>query len=155
MFFLKSSQKKWVIDSMLNKKTAITGDITFEGGMRIDGKVIGNITGIGDNSTLFLGPSAQIEGEVQAKKVIVAGCILGPILGAQHVHIQKNGKIVGNVSYCTIQMEEGASVQGHLQLISATQSQESSKVQEVVVRSKNSEPAKPVQHVSPAKVLTS
>jgi cytoskeletal protein CcmA (bactofilin family) len=110
--FFKSNKLR--IDSLLDQRTQIVGDVVFEGGIQINGKVIGNIKGSGENTTLVIGPKAIIEGTVEAQNVIISGAVLGPVTGNVSVLIKKTGKVTGNVTYGRIQMEDGSSVQGHL-----------------------------------------
>ena len=43
MFFQKSSKSQNRIDSLIGAGTVICGDVTFAGGLRIDGEVKGNV----------------------------------------------------------------------------------------------------------------
>lgn len=107
-------RKKWHVHSAIDKKTEIKGDILFEGGMQIDGRVQGNVIGRGKDSVLIVGPHACIEGRIQAQCIVINGEVIGPVLAFEQIMIKRNGKVRGAVTYGRIQMEEGASVEGHL-----------------------------------------
>jgi len=51
------------IDTLVGVTTELKGDITFAGGLRIDGKIKGNIIArADDNSTLVLSENAVVTG---------------------------------------------------------------------------------------------
>jgi len=103
------------IDTLVGAKTEIKGDITFSGGLRIDGKVRGNVTAKGDgNSTLVLSENAQIVGNVTAPHIITNGSISGNIRCAERMELQTKAEITGDVSYKVIEMALGAVINGNL-----------------------------------------
>ncbi len=103
------------IDSLVGAKTDIKGDIVFSGGLRIDGKVKGNITAKGDgNGTLVLSENAVIVGNITVPHVIVNGTVKGSVRAAERIEIQHKGEITGDVYYKVIEMAMGAVVNGGL-----------------------------------------
>ena len=55
------------IDALIGAGTTVRGDILFEGGLRVDGTVIGNITvADGKPGTLVVSESARIDGASDA-----------------------------------------------------------------------------------------
>jgi cytoskeletal protein CcmA (bactofilin family) len=103
------------IDSLVGVKTDIKGDIVFSGGLRIDGKVKGNITAKGEsNSTLVLSENAAIVGNITVPHVIVNGSVKGNVRAAERIEIQHKGEITGDVYYKVIEMAMGAVVNGSL-----------------------------------------
>src|SRR3989344_8504284 len=64
------------IDTLIGVKSELKGDIVFSGGLRIDGKVRGNVTAKGEgNSTLVLSENATITGNVTVPHIITNGTI--------------------------------------------------------------------------------
>lgn len=103
------------IDTLIGAKTDIKGDITFSGGLRIDGKVRGNVTVKGDiNSTLVLSENAQIVGHVTAPHIISNGSIKGNVRCAERLELQPKADIAGDVYYKIIEMALGAVINGNL-----------------------------------------
>lgn len=103
------------IDSLVGVKTDIKGDITFSGGLRIDGKIKGNITAKGDgNSTLVLSENAVVLGNVTVPHIIVNGTIKGNVRAAERIEVQHKGEITGDVYYKVIEMAMGAVINGSL-----------------------------------------
>lgn len=108
-------KKKVTVDSLLDHQARIEGDVVFKGGMRIDGRVRGNVHGEGAGCLLIVGPNGFIEGQVQADDIVVEGEVRGPVTGTASVLIRSKGKIAGVVTYGRIQMEEGSLVEGLMQ----------------------------------------
>ena len=54
------------IDCLIGAGTQIKGDMTFDGGLRVDGRVHGNVISVeGKPGTLVLSEAARIEGEIR------------------------------------------------------------------------------------------
>src|SRR3989338_3017069 len=103
------------IDSLVGVKTDIKGDIAFSGGLRIDGKIKGNITSKGDgNSTLVLSENAVVTGNVTVPHIITNGTIKGNVRAAERIELQPKAEISGDVCYKVIEMSLGAVINGNL-----------------------------------------
>lgn len=103
------------IDTLIGRHTHITGDISFSGGLRIDGKVSGNITASSDNSAvLTLSEHGAIEGELRIPNLVINGQVNGNIYASEHIELAAKARINGNVYYHVIEMAIGAEVNGLL-----------------------------------------
>lgn len=117
--FKKSKPKKHKathrIDTLIGRRTQITGDIGFTGGIRIDGSITGNIHVTGDdNALLTLSEHGLIEGEVRVPNLIINGIVNGNVYASHHVELAAKARINGNLYYRYIEMAMGAEVNGHL-----------------------------------------
>jgi len=113
---VKKSEKPCnTIDTLVGVNTELKGDISFTGGLRVDGKIKGNITSAGDGgSTLVLSEHAEVVGDIQVPHMILNGKIKGNVHCAEHVELQPEAQIVGDVHYQIIEMALGATVNGNL-----------------------------------------
>jgi cytoskeletal protein CcmA (bactofilin family) len=103
------------IDSLIGAGTIVDGDISFSGGLRIDGQVRGNVTAAnGDPCTLVVSEHARVDGEIRVSHVVINGTINGPVTADDYVELQAGARIVGDVSYRQIEMRVGAVIQGRL-----------------------------------------
>ena len=116
MFGAKSNTKPQSrIDSLIGTGTKIEGDITFSGGLRVDGHVRGSVLAAdGKSSTLVLSEQAQIEGEIRVSHVVINGTVNGPIHAAEYLELQAKANVSGDVYYKTLEIQLGAVVQGRL-----------------------------------------
>jgi cytoskeletal protein CcmA (bactofilin family) len=103
------------IDCLIGAGTLIEGSITFTGGLRVDGRVRGDvISADGKPGTLVLSEQAQIEGEIRVSHVVINGTVVGPVHAAEYVELQTKANVTGDVYYKTLEIQLGAVVQGRL-----------------------------------------
>jgi cytoskeletal protein CcmA (bactofilin family) len=103
------------IDTLIGVKTDLKGDVIFTGGLRIDGKVRGNITAKGDgNSTLVLSENAFVAGNVTVPHIITNGSIKGHVRASERIELQPKAEVTGDVYYKVIEMALGAVINGNL-----------------------------------------
>ena len=100
--------------SFLGKGTDLDGSLTVRGGIRIDGKLKGEIH---SNSVVLLGESARIKGNIDAEAVISSGQIEGNITSAKHVQISHPGKIKGSIETRELVLEKGVYFDGSCKII--------------------------------------
>src|SRR5260221_4168414 len=113
--FDKASKPQNRIDSLIGATTRIEGNIIFSGGLRVDGMVRGNVASAADQpGTLVVSSDARIDGEVQASHIVVNGTINGPVHAIETLELQANSKVKGEVHYKSIQVQQGAVVEGRL-----------------------------------------
>lgn len=117
--FKKSKPKKTKsttrIDTLIGRHTHIKGDVSFSGGLRIDGSIAGNINATTDEASLLtLSDHGSIEGEVRVPNLIINGEINGNVYVSQHVELAPKARIHGNLYYRMLEMAMGAEVNGHL-----------------------------------------
>ena len=103
------------IDTLIGSKTHVIGSINFSGGVRVDGKVSGDVISSGnENCTLVLSDKGVIEGKIQVTNVLVNGMVTGPIHAKGYIELQSNAKVSGDVRYGSMEIQLGASVEGKL-----------------------------------------
>ena len=104
------------IDSLIGAGTTVEGDIVFEGGLRIDGKVLGNVTSAdGKPGTLVVSEQARVDGRVEVSHVVINGTVNGPVAARDYLELQPKARITGNVVYRTLEMHMGSVIHGALQ----------------------------------------
>lgn len=108
------------IESLVGGKMRIEGDISFEGGLRIDGNVHGSVRAMeGKSSMLVVSELASVKGAVQAAHVIVNGTIEGPVTATELLELQPKARVKGDVTYKALEMHNGAVVDGNLRHLGA------------------------------------
>jgi cytoskeletal protein CcmA (bactofilin family) len=115
MFKKSASKPQNRIDSLIGTTTRVEGNVFFSGGLRVDGAVIGNVAALPDQQgTLVVSEQARIDGEVQAAHVVVNGTINGPLKATETLELQSGSRVTGDVHYKSIEMQQGAVVEGRL-----------------------------------------
>ena len=113
--FNKASKPQNRIDSLIGATTRIEGNLIFSGGLRIDGMVRGNVASVAEQpSTLVVSADARIDGEVQAAHIVVNGTINGPVHATESLELQASSRVKGDVHYKSIEIQQGAVVEGRL-----------------------------------------
>ena len=110
----KSNEKPCnTIDTLVGARTELKGDIVFTGGLRVDGKIRGNITATGEeNSTLVLSENGMITGDVTVPHIIINGKINGNVHASGRIEIQPKAEITGDLVYRVLEIAAGAVITG-------------------------------------------
>lgn len=95
--------------TLLAKDVDFKGIVNFDGTVRVDGRVEGEIHTTG---TLIVGEHAIIKGVVSAGVLMNSGKINGTITAAEKIQILKPGVLVGDIRTPSIAIEEGSHFQG-------------------------------------------
>jgi cytoskeletal protein CcmA (bactofilin family) len=85
------------------------GTLIFDGTVRIDGSVAGEIR---SNGTIILGEHAVVEGDVSAGTIVSGGKITGNVVATEKVHFLPTAVLRGDVMAPLVQMDEGVSFHG-------------------------------------------
>ncbi len=103
------------VSTVIGQGTEITGNIRFAGGLHLDGKVIGNVTGENEaQSTLTVSEMGAIEGDVRVDNLILNGAVIGDVYANERVELATDAKVTGTVYYRLLEMAMGAEVNGQL-----------------------------------------
>ena len=87
----------------------LEGTVVSAGSLRIDGQIKGQINADGDVS---LSPQSQVEADIRAQNVSVAGRFKGNIVVKGKAHLARGGRIDGNITSKTLVVEEGGTFHG-------------------------------------------
>jgi len=113
--FSKQSKPQNRIDSLIGAGTKIEGNLSFSGGLRIDGEVEGNVVAHpGKPSTLVLSEHARIDGEVSVTHMVINGVVTGPVSASEYLELQSKAKVIGDVHYKSLEIQLGAIIEGKL-----------------------------------------
>jgi len=102
------------IASLIGAGTTVTGDVSFSGGLRVDGVVRGAVrcSEPEKGGMLVISEHGTVEGEVRASHVVVSGRIQGPVHAAVLIELQPKARVQGDVQYRALEMHHGAVVEG-------------------------------------------
>ena len=95
--------------TLLGKDADFKGVVSFDGTVRIDGRVEGEIHTTG---TLIVGEHGVIQGVISAGVLMNSGKINGTITAIEKIHILKHGVLVGDIRTPVIAIEEGSHFHG-------------------------------------------
>ena len=101
------------LSTIIGKDSVFTGDMEVKGTLRVDGRIKGRII---CDETVSIGATGEVEAEIDAKIVIVAGTVVGNIRTSEKIEMQTKAKVVGDVSTKNIVIEQGAIFHGSCQM---------------------------------------
>lgn len=103
------------LSSLVADNMTITGDVQFSGGLRVDGRINGNVLGEdGTHGLLVLSEKGVINGSVRTWDAVINGTICGDLEVEHFLELQANARVTGNITYRQMQLECGAAVEGKL-----------------------------------------
>ena len=115
---MKKKRKFVAITTLIDKDIVISGDTSYTGGIRIDGKMIGNLKVHGEeDSLLIMGHGSKITGNVDVEKAIINGEINGNVKCKDYLELNTNAIVNGSIEYDIIEVQEGAKITGDLKFI--------------------------------------
>ncbi|MBI3356589.1 MAG: polymer-forming cytoskeletal protein [Nitrospirae bacterium] len=95
--------------TFLGKGVDFKGVVNFDGTIRIDGRLEGEIYTTG---TLIVGEHAVIKGIVSAGILMTSGKINGTVTATEKIQIMKPGVLIGDIRTPAISIEDGAHFHG-------------------------------------------
>ncbi len=101
------------IDSVVGHGTVLSGDITVNGSIKIDGKVEGSVT---VKDSLIIGKGSHVKGNVQCKSAIIGGRIDGNIAAQELVEFQSSAEMFGDVVCKGLIVQEGVFFEGNCKM---------------------------------------
>ena len=107
-------KKQPPIRSLIGEGTVVQGELRFDAGLRIDGEVQGDVVAAAPTSLLVISENARVVGKVMAGHVIINGRVDGPVVSTVLLELQPKARIVGDVHYETLEMHQGATIDGEL-----------------------------------------
>ncbi len=103
------------IATLIGAGTTVTGDLEFRGGLHLDGRIVGDITGEpGGGTKLTIGADGFVEGSVAVDDLVLGGAVQGDVTAREKVELGVGARVDGNVTYKVLQMAAGARVNGRL-----------------------------------------
>ena len=85
--------------------TSITGDITADSDIRIDGKLKGTLECA---AKVVIGPTGSVDGEVRCENAVIEGRFKGSLIVNQLLQVKENAEVNGNISTDKIIVQSGA-----------------------------------------------
>ncbi len=106
------------LSSLIAEDVEITGDVFFAGGIRIDGRIKGNVIARPaegrTRALLVLSEKGCIEGRVNCGDAVINGSVIGDLDVEHFLELQSNARVSGTIRYEHLQMDVGAAVRGQL-----------------------------------------
>ena len=98
------------ISTIIGADIKITGDISGDTAIRIDGMVEGNVT---VTKGVILGEKSSVRGNLKANDIVIYGKLNGTIHAAA-LHLKASGEVNGDINVDVVEIEAGGKYNGKL-----------------------------------------
>ncbi|WP_413203586.1 bactofilin family protein [Rhodospirillum sp. A1_3_36] len=109
-----SASSERSVPSIISSDLTVTGDLQSAGEIQIDGRVEGDIR----CSSLIIGISGAVTGEIRAERIRMHGSVNGQV-NAKSVFLASTARMTGDISHESLAIEPGAYMEGHCRRITA------------------------------------
>lgn len=93
--------------SLISSDMQITGTVSAEGEMQVDGVVEGTMRA----TVLVIGETGRVTGEIVGEKITICGSVTGPIRGVD-VKLASTARVEGDIVHASLEIKSGAEFEG-------------------------------------------
>src|SRR5688500_3406673 len=97
------------INTLLGRGASFEGKLTFEGTVRVDGKLKGEVF---SDDVLIVGEGAHLEAEVDIGEIVIQGTVVGNIRAKRSIEIHAPGRVKGDLHTPSLQIDKGVIFEG-------------------------------------------
>ncbi len=101
------------VTTLLGRGSEFEGKLSFEGTVRIDGKLSGEIF---TDDVLIVGEGAEVKAEITVGSIVIEGTVQGNIHAKRSVEIRTPAKVRGNITTPSLFIEKGVLFDGNCQM---------------------------------------
>ncbi|HTZ52400.1 MAG TPA: polymer-forming cytoskeletal protein [Spirochaetia bacterium] len=109
---------------IIGEGSIFDGRFYVNGSIMIEGKFQGDIR---TDDQLIVGPTGKVKTDIQARRVTIAGTLIGNISASEEVTLLHTGKVLGNIVTPKLTVEPGVITEGKVTITSG-QSEDARKV---------------------------
>src|SRR5205809_6001331 len=107
------SRPEGEINTLLGRGSEFEGKLTFEGTVRIDGKLSGEIF---SDDVLVVGEGASVSAEIDVGVIIVEGSVTGNIRAKRAVEQHAPARVRGNIETPSLYVDKGVIFEGNCRM---------------------------------------
>jgi cytoskeletal protein CcmA (bactofilin family) len=97
------------LNAFLGRGSRVTGTLVFEGPVRIEGYIEGEIAG---QDALTIGESAVVKAPTTGTSIIIHGRVTGEVTARERLEIRGPAKVFGSISTPSLVVQGGAVFEG-------------------------------------------
>jgi len=100
---------------VIGEGSIFDGRFYVNGSILIEGKFQGDIK---TDDQLVVGPTGKVKTDIVARRVTIAGTLIGNIIASEEVNLLHTGKVLGNISTPRLTVEPGVITEGKVTITS-------------------------------------
>jgi len=101
-------------DGNIGRGVEVSGQITFQERLQVDGKVMGKISS--NSGALVIGEMGRIEAQIEVGICVIHGTVQGDVVAGSRIEIHRTGKVNGDLTTPALLVEEGAVFNGSVKM---------------------------------------
>jgi cytoskeletal protein CcmA (bactofilin family) len=101
--------------------TVVEGKIRSQGSVRVDGKLVGEVTA---SESLAVGVTGEIDGNATAKNITIGGKLRGTINAAEKIVFEGKSVVRADIRATRLVIDEGSIFDGKVSMSDKTQTSE-------------------------------
>jgi len=106
-----------IANCVIGEGSVFEGKFFVDGSIKIEGKFQGEIY---TEDELTVSATGKVKTDIVAKRVTIAGTLIGNVRASEEVNIVENGKVLGNIETPKLNLEPGVSTAGKVTISSAS-----------------------------------
>lgn len=96
--------------TVIGADAVFKGELHFEKGVRVDGKIEGKVSTKGH---IAVSQGGHLQADVDAGSIIVEGDVKGNLVAGDRVELRKSARLKGDITASKLLVAEGAAFVGH------------------------------------------
>jgi cytoskeletal protein CcmA (bactofilin family) len=97
--------------TILGPDATFKGELTFEKGLRLHGRIEGKITSQG---RLHIAKEAHLQADVEAGSIVIEGEVKGNLTATDRIDLKQSARYQGDLVASRLTVDEGAVFSGHV-----------------------------------------
>ena len=107
----KSGGSSGDFTTIIGADATFKGELSFDKGVRVDGKVEGKISTKGQ---LAVSQNGKLQADVSAGNVVVEGQVTGNLEASDRIELKQTARLKGDIRAAKLLVAEGAAFTGHV-----------------------------------------
>ena len=110
MLFKKKESEFGVLETIIGQDSVFHGTLRAKNSIRVDGRIEG---GIAEANGVIIGDKGQVQGDINAKIVVIGGKVTGNITATHSLEILPQAQVYGDIHSSLLSIGEGALFEGN------------------------------------------
>lgn len=102
--------------SIIGPGMKLVGDCETDGTIRIEGSVEGSVKA---GKAVVVGKDGRVKGDITTQDAVISGTVVGSVAADSRLELQATARIDGEIRARRMQLEEGAILNGTVQMAAA------------------------------------
>ncbi len=102
-----------IINSTIGEGSIFEGKFYIHGSLQINGKFEGEIK---TEDQLVIGETGKVKTNIYAKRVVIAGTLIGNTIATEEVILLETGRVLGDITAPVVHVKEGVVVEGKIHI---------------------------------------